>query len=226
MITVVTPVFNNSHYTLEFIKTVVPLFMYPDDELIIVDNASSDDTKSIVQTSQKIFPEKIKYIENDTNYGFGKANNIGVAQAKNDIIAFISNDVKVLGNCLVPCITFVLDDNNVALGPRLINYKTGWNNFKENPVIPYIEGWFICTRKPLLDRVGGFDEEFFLDFDDADISYRLWLSGVSLAQINLPVIHSLGGSFNQLKEDRLSITLRSQKYFCKKWGLTPEDVEK
>jgi GT2 family glycosyltransferase len=72
--------------------------------------------------------------------------------------------------------------------------------------------------------VKGFDENFFLDMEDLDISYSLHLAGVALAQINLPLMHQLGGSFDQLGISRDSITQQSLSYFLQKWNLHRRDT--
>jgi GT2 family glycosyltransferase len=60
-------------------------------EIIVIDNASTDDSCEMIKTK---FPH-IKLIENKTNYGFPKGNNIGVAQAKGEYICILNPDTVV-----------------------------------------------------------------------------------------------------------------------------------
>lgn len=64
-------------------------------EIILVDNASSDG-------SQEFFANdaRIKFIEAGRNLGFGKANNLGVQQAKGDYIFFLNSDTLLLNNAI------------------------------------------------------------------------------------------------------------------------------
>ena len=62
-----------------------------DSEIIVVDNASSDDSCEMMMAK---FPN-IKLIENATNLGFPKGNNIGVAQAKGEYICILNPDTVV-----------------------------------------------------------------------------------------------------------------------------------
>ncbi len=62
-----------------------------DGEIIVIDNASSDDSCEMMKTK---FPH-IKLIENEANLGFPKGNNIGVAQAKGDYICILNPDTVV-----------------------------------------------------------------------------------------------------------------------------------
>jgi GT2 family glycosyltransferase len=62
-----------------------------DGEIIVIDNASSDDSCEMMKTK---FPN-IKLIENKDNLGFPKGNNIGVAQAKGEYICILNPDTVV-----------------------------------------------------------------------------------------------------------------------------------
>jgi GT2 family glycosyltransferase len=62
-----------------------------DAEIIVIDNASSDDSCDMVKAK---FPQ-VKLIENSSNLGFPKGNNIGVAQAKGEYICILNPDTVV-----------------------------------------------------------------------------------------------------------------------------------
>src|SRR3954466_13035237 len=61
-------------------------------EVIVVDNASSDGTQEMVERS---FPS-VRLIQNGENFGFAKANNIGVSLSIGRYLCLINSDVKVL----------------------------------------------------------------------------------------------------------------------------------
>jgi GT2 family glycosyltransferase len=221
-ISIITPVFNKASMTLEFISSIAP---YIDGcELIIIDNNSSDNTLSALSAAKRQYKNKnIKVFSHNKNAGFGGANNIGSKLAESEIVMFISNDVKIFGDVITPTVQYLLENSNTAVGPRLLNYDTGWNSFKEVSLIPYLEGFCFALNKRNFNLIQGFDENFFLDVEDLDLCYRLHLAGISLAQISLPLMHQLGGSFSELGVPRDSITQQSYKYFMQKWGLTRRD---
>lgn len=219
-ISIITPVYGHANMTGQFINSIVG-YMDNDTELIIVDNNSPDNTMNVVTTALKSYPNKnINLFHWNKNLGFGAANNAGSRIAQSDKLLFISNDVVILGDFITPVYEFLEQDASTACGPHLFSHDTGWNTFKETSIIPYIEGFCFGIHKRNFDMIQGFDEKFFLDMEDLDFSYRLHLAGVGLAQINLPVIHQLGGSFDQLNIKRSDITEQSLQYFMEKWALT------
>jgi GT2 family glycosyltransferase len=67
---------------------------YPNYELIVVDNASSDGTVEELQNIASVVPN-IKVILNDSNRGFGPGNNQGLTAATGDIMVLVNNDTIV-----------------------------------------------------------------------------------------------------------------------------------
>ncbi|AWM14421.1 glycosyl transferase family 2 [Flavobacterium sediminis] len=74
-----------------------------DGEIIVVDNASSDDSRQMIKEQ---FPDVI-LIENKENLGFPKGNNIGVARAKGDYICILNPDTVVVEDTFSKLLTFV-----------------------------------------------------------------------------------------------------------------------
>jgi GT2 family glycosyltransferase len=74
-----------------------------DGEIIVIDNASSDDSCEMMKTK---FPH-IKLIENKDNLGFPKGNNIGVAQAKGEYICILNPDTVVAEDTFSKILSFV-----------------------------------------------------------------------------------------------------------------------
>lgn len=70
----------------------------------------------------------------------------------------------------------------------------------KNVITHFVCGAFVLFNKKSLHNVGGFDSNFFLYWDDVDISYRLQLAGYKFYSIilNDPLIHSVGGSSKTL----------------------------
>lgn len=215
----IMPVYKRSDLTMDFINNI-SAYLDENTELIIIDNNSQDNTLNFINVARRNLPHlKLRLISNYENMGFGKANNLGVSLAKSENIIFISNDVQVLGDIVTPIVSELEKNNKLAIGPRLIKWDTGWNNFDRFGVIGYLEGFCLATTKQNLAMVGGFDPNIFIDYEDVDLSLRLHLAGVGLKQITLPVVHQGGASFKNLPQARLDYTMQSLRYLEEKWQM-------
>ena len=106
-------------------------------EIIVVDNASIDGTEEAILRG---FPDVV-FIENDTNMGFAKANNIGVRIAKGRYICLINSDVVVPPGTIERMFQFMEDNPSVGLlgpimrspngsvGQSVMLLPTVWNSF-------------------------------------------------------------------------------------------------
>jgi GT2 family glycosyltransferase len=83
--------------------------------VIIVDNASTDDSVSQVE-SIKDLPFKLHIIRNDKNMGFGAACNQGAKLANSEYILFLNPDMKLYANSLTVPVAFMQDPKNYDVG--------------------------------------------------------------------------------------------------------------
>lgn len=174
-----------------------------DAEIIVVDNASVDNSCQMVKDK---FPEVI-LIENKENVGFPKGNNIGVASAKGKYICILNPDTVVAEDTFLKIIRFAETQNNLGIiGCKLID---GTGNFlpesKRNIPTPKVSlqkllgteenyyanhlgenqtgkaavfvGAFMFLEKAKYEALGGFDEVFFMYGEDVDLSYRFLKEG-------------------------------------------------
>jgi GT2 family glycosyltransferase len=96
-----------------------------DGEIIVIDNASSDDSCEMMKTK---FPH-IKLIENAANLGFPKGNNIGVAQAKGEYICILNPDTVVVEDTFTKILNSQLITHNSQLGIIGCKLIDGAGNF-------------------------------------------------------------------------------------------------
>jgi GT2 family glycosyltransferase len=152
---------NTKKFTLECIESIYKYINYS-KEVIVVDNASSDGS---VDAIKKSFPQVI-IIQNSSNLGFAKANNIGIKHCSGKYIAFVNSDIKILENCFSELYDFSEKNFSVGIvGPKVLNldltYQFSarkipslWNNFIETLGIhnifkrnKYLCGEFYCYDK-------------------------------------------------------------------------------
>lgn len=86
-------------------------------EIIVVDNASTDGSPAMVRQR---FPA-VNLIVSDTNLGFTKANNVGIAHSSGRYLLLLNPDTEVLGNALRAMVSYMDQHPDVgALGPKLL----------------------------------------------------------------------------------------------------------
>lgn len=167
-------------------------------EVILVDNASSDGSAELV--AQK-FPQ-VRLIQNENNLGFGGGNNLGAQSATGNYLVFLNPDTIVKPGWLVFLIEALEDDSRAGLAtskilllndPERINtcgnsiHLTGLtlcrglrrpkNTFNQRESVAAVSGAAFAIRRELFERLGGFDEDFFLYMEDTDLSWRARLAG-------------------------------------------------
>ncbi|QDO94079.1 glycosyltransferase family 2 protein [Formosa sediminum] len=194
----------NVRYFLELcLKSVEAAISDIDAEIIVVDNNSADDSCKMVRER---FP-KVKLIENKTNFGFSKGNNIGVAQAKGEYICILNPDTVVAEDTLTKVLNFADQQSNLGIvGCKLID---GAGNFlpesKRNVPTPEVAlkkilgdtttyyanhlkpdsigvtnvlvGAFMVLKRAVYHAVNGFDEDYFMYGEDVDLSYKILNKG-------------------------------------------------
>lgn len=96
-----------------------------DGEIIVIDNASSDDSCEMMKAK---FPN-IKLIENASNFGFPKGNNIGVAQAKGEYICILNPDTVITEDTFAKILNSQLVTSNSQLGIIGCKLIDGTGNF-------------------------------------------------------------------------------------------------
>lgn len=115
-------------------------------ECIVVDNASSDGGPNLVRS---LFP-KAKLIINKENYGFAKANNIGISISRGKYICLMNSDAIALPGCFDSICNYLDCNENVGiLGPKVFNTDfTLQPSCREFPTV-----WKNICRAFALDKV-------------------------------------------------------------------------
>ncbi len=146
-------------------------------EVIVVDNNSNDGSRKMVKEK---FP-KVKLIENKSNLGFAKANNIGFRQAKGKYILLLNSDTYLIENSFQKLVEFAKKQENLGvLTPMLLNAdKSIQQSIGFFPNLPQIFFWMT-----FIDDLpfGQFLKPYHMDHD---VFYRSeqkidWVTGAAL----------------------------------------------
>lgn len=102
----------------EALRSLRQTELYDRSEVIIVDNASGDNSKEIVISE---FPE-VRWIQLKSNIGFGKACNVGVHHASGQFLLFLNPDTVISSNALSQAVRFMENHPETGLlGPKILN---------------------------------------------------------------------------------------------------------
>jgi GT2 family glycosyltransferase len=100
--------------------------------------------------------------------------------------------------------------------PRLGHAMREWDH-ADSRVVDQVIGAFFLIRRTLFEQLGGFDERFFVYFEEVDLSLRAHQAGWrSMYFADARVFHKGGGTSDQIKARRLFYSLRSRLAFGRK----------
>ena len=246
---IVIPVFNQGEYTERCLNKIFENTLSNKSfEVIVVDNASEDNTTQIVELFNKKFPN-IKYIRNGQNLKFAKACNIGAKEAKGKFLVFLNNDTEVQKGWLENAIKRLETDDNIGIvGAKLLYPDRTIQHCgivfirsydKDIPIWPVhrfrgvdenytgvlqpkelnaVTGACMFIRKELFIRLGGFDENYGMYFEDIDICFKAAQLGKSVFyEPNCVAIHHEGKSGTN-KDDIDKLNYQASSLFYKKWS--------
>ncbi len=156
-------------------------------EVLVVDNASSD---GFVKMVRNLFPQ-VRLINNDTNLGFTKGNNLGMTLARGDHILLLNPDTEIVGDALDALIRYLDTHQDVGLvGPRLLNpdgtQQSSRRRFPSVPIL-FLESTWLEGLAPraLLDHYTVRDRSAAVD-QNVD-----WITGAAML-VRRTVIEQVG----------------------------------
>jgi GT2 family glycosyltransferase len=100
------------------------------------------------------------------------------------------------------------------------HFMTAWDH-RESREVDQVTGAFYLVRRKVFEELHGFDERFFMYFEDLDFAYRAKQAGwKSYYLADAQALHYGGGASNQVKARRLSYVLNSRVlYVAKHFGM-------
>jgi len=190
---------------------------YPNFEVILVDNASTDGSVEFVR---RTFPE-IQVLANSQNLGFAEGNNVGLKKSNGKYVVFLNNDTYVDPNWLNEIVKLMESDPTIGAcqckllfmdDPQIIDSVGQYMDFLglvtehgrgERDIgqydYPYeifhAKGAAMVVRKEIIKTVGPFDPKLFINFEDADLCWRIWLAGYRVVLCPRAIVYHKKGSF-------------------------------
>jgi GT2 family glycosyltransferase len=206
---------------------------YPNLEIIVVDNGSTDGSVDLCTT----FQPAVKLIRNSRNRGFCAANNQGIATARGEFIALLNNDAEADPGFVSALLRLFDGRPDVGMAaskivvwedPGLIDkaghliYPDGQNRgrgtgerdrgqFDRVEDVLWPDGCAALYRKSMFDQIGGFDEDFFAYGDDAELGLRARIAGWNCVYTPHAVVrHHRGATLGLASIRRLKLIERNR----------------
>jgi len=204
-------------------------------EIIVVDNGSSDGSAEWLENAT--FPFPLQLIRNQENRGFCAANNQGIQRARGEFVALLNNDAEAGPGWLAALREAFDQGADVGMAaskvlvwedPRMIDkaghliWPDGQNRGRGSGEIDqgqydavqevlWPDGCAAMYRKSMLDRIGGFDEDFFAYADDAELGLRARIAGWRCLYMPGAVVrHHRGATLGRQASLRLRLIERNR----------------
>jgi N-acetylglucosaminyl-diphospho-decaprenol L-rhamnosyltransferase len=182
-----------------------------DDELVIVDNASTDGTAELARS----LGEATLVLETSENLGFAGGCHAGVDATKAPLLLFLNPDSEAQPDCLQRLraagvahpdwgawqAAVMLAGDRINTSGGVVHYLgIGWAGDCERPSsqlpahdreIAFPSGAAMVVRRAAWNELGGLDREYFMYGEDLDLGLRLWLAGHRVGLVSgARVLHS------------------------------------
>jgi GT2 family glycosyltransferase len=208
---------------------------FKDFEIIFVDNASTDRSLSLAQTIAGQLSLNAKFIELATNTGFAGGNNEGLKHCGGRYIALLNTDTVTERDWLKALVeemdahpeVGICASKLIVQGEDVIDsagdgYSTFGHAFKRGEGKTrekYSQSEYTfgaCAgaalyRREMIEKIGLFDEDFFLLFEDTDLNFRAQLSGWKCLFVPASVYHKVGGSIKKMGASYAYYSVRNDK---------------
>jgi GT2 family glycosyltransferase len=235
--------FNNWPFTKTCISSIYQNTLSPEFEVIIVDNASKQETRNSLQKLSEEY-ENLTVLNNPKNYGFAKANNQGAKLAKGDYLVFLNNDTIVSPGWLEKLLSHLQNIPDAGMVGPVTNAIGNEAKIDVDYVEPTLEAvdrigelrtklfsgryfkikvlaLFCCIiPKQLFEEIEGLDERYKIGtFEDDDLAMKIYQRGLNLYCAEDVFIHHYhGASFNKLSLTKRLILFQVNKFkFERKW---------
>jgi GT2 family glycosyltransferase len=194
---------------------------YPNYEVVLVDNASSDGSVEYVEQD---FPT-VRIVRSPSNLGYAGANNLGFSVASGAYMAVLNPDTEADRHWLAELVSALERRPEAGLAtskillmdePAVINAcgnvisvsgltfcrgvgKPEWH-YNAQETVPAVSGAAFLIRRAVLDEIGPFDGDFFIYLEEIDLSLRATLAGYKCLYVpTSKVYHKYTFKFSERK---------------------------
>jgi len=235
LVSVIILNYNGKNYLQNCLKTVLEN-SYPNFEVILVDNASTD---SSLKDAQTVFggDPRLKTILNSRNLGFSGGNNAGFMHCHGEYVVFLNNDTQVEADWLTQLVAAMQNDPKIGLAQsKIINMhneetqNAGWlfSNFLTrkhalgekkprqvtfHPIyeVSVASGASMIAPRSLIEQVGLFEPEIPFFYDDTLLSFKVWRANKKVVAVEGSRIRHIMGATSSWNVEFTTFNLQKAK---------------
>lgn len=229
--------YNGKQHLVNYLHNIIN-FTSKEAEIIIIDNASTDDSLAYIQNEHPT----IHTIVLDKNYGFAGGYNEGLKQVSHEYLVLLNSDIEVSQNWDIPLWETLSKKEIGAVQPKILDLKdknqyeyagaggglvdafyfpfcrgrifseleAKETQFDYNENMFWASGAAFGIRKEVYTELNGFDTDFFAHMEEIDLCYRLQNHGYKIAyNPNGTVFHLGGGTLNMMSPFKTYLNYRN-----------------
>jgi GT2 family glycosyltransferase/peptidoglycan/xylan/chitin deacetylase (PgdA/CDA1 family) len=193
-LSIIIATFNRRALLLQTLSTLLDqTFSASEYEIIVVVDGSADGTAAALRRINS--PVRLLVIEQE-NRGQAAARNVGLRAATGELVLFLDDDLFCERNLIAEHVAAHVDGNSLVFGPTLLDPRSPetlaakWLHLDMDNWLSQLENKGVCwpdnaivrpnssVRRDTVVSSGGFDENFFRAYEDWELGYRLWKSGL------------------------------------------------
>lgn len=244
-VSVIVLCYNQLDYTRQCVESILNNTAYPNYELVLVDNNSTDDTAAYLQEMKKKDPH-VKIVLNKTNRGFAGGNNDGIDVSDGEYLILLNNDTLVTRGWMTNMVKHCRASDKVGIVGAVTNsigneaqipveytdvaampaFAYGYTAVHMNKTYPHdgvLAMFCVMFSRRMVDLIGKLDENYGIGmFEDDDYSVAANRAGFELVLPEDVFIHHFGSvSFKKLEDEKHRKLFEQNKaYFERKWNTT------
>jgi GT2 family glycosyltransferase len=246
--------YNTADLTMDCLQSVYREAVQKSFEVIVLDNASSDDSVKKISES---FPH-VRLVTSKKNHGFAKGNNLAVGDARGEWVLLLNPDTVVKNYVIDALLKFAIKHTEASIfggrtlfadgtlnpsscwaGPTMWSSfcngaglaslfprssffnPEGMGNWQRNTIrqVDIVTGCFLLLRKRDWQDLGGFNEDYFMYGEDADLCLRAAKRGLKcMICPDAEIIH-YGGASEKVHADKMvRLFCAKSKLFTTHWN--------
>ncbi|PHQ55985.1 MAG: dTDP-Rha--alpha-D-GlcNAc-pyrophosphate polyprenol alpha-3-L-rhamnosyltransferase [Lutibacter sp.] len=230
----------------KFIPSIVKFSKLPEVEIVIADNASTDDSVLFIQQH---YPT-ISIVKNLSNGGYAKGYNDALQHVNADIYALVNSDIEVTEEWLNPIIsTFKNEPKTAIIQPKILDYKSknkfeyagAGGGFIDKYGYPYCRGRIFSNleidrkqyddvaeifwasgacffiRSSVYHKIKGFDENYFAHQEEIDLCWRAKNLKHAIKYVGASTVYHVGGAtLNEASPKKTFLNFRNSLFSLSK----------